>query len=84
VEAWDEKTLLSMLRDVFAVDLESISEQDVHEMRAAVDGAKGNTLSERRGPMMSCRTGSSGTMARQFQLLNEIRGDVRSHPPEVK
>lgn len=41
LEIWDEKVLFSMLRDWFGVDLDTISEQDVLEMRAAVDGAKG-------------------------------------------
>lgn len=41
VELWDEKTLLSMLRDLFGVEADSFSEQHVLEMRTAVDRAKG-------------------------------------------
>jgi class 3 adenylate cyclase len=41
LELWDEKTLLSMLRASFGVEVDSISENEVLEMRGAVDRAKG-------------------------------------------
>ena len=41
LEIWDEKMLLSMLRASFGVEVDSISENEVLEMRGAVDRAKG-------------------------------------------
>ena len=41
LELWDEKALLSMLRDSFGVEVDSISESEALEMRGAVDRAKG-------------------------------------------
>jgi adenylate cyclase len=41
IEVWDEATFLSMLRERFDVELTSLCQQDVHELRAALHGAKG-------------------------------------------
>ncbi|MDZ4796775.1 MAG: hypothetical protein SGI92_01330 [Bryobacteraceae bacterium] len=41
LESWDEKRLLSMVRDLFGVEVDSFSEQHVLELRLAVDQAQG-------------------------------------------
>jgi class 3 adenylate cyclase len=41
LEAWDEKTLLAMLRKYFGIEIDAISEHHVLKLREAVDAAKG-------------------------------------------
>lgn len=41
LEVWDEHALLAMLRKYFGIEIDSISEKHVLEMRAAIDTVKG-------------------------------------------
>ena len=41
LELWDEKVLLSMMRESFGTEVDSISESNALEMRGAIDRAKG-------------------------------------------